>query len=124
MAVGRKERAQMAGHNNWTMIKKRKTDPVELDPEHYRVEAEDGRVRVLRMQFGPHETSRMHRHPSSVLICLTDGYLKFTGPLRRTAEIQLQAAQILLLDPVEHCPQNLSEQPFEAFMVELKGVWS
>ena len=39
-------------------------DPVRVDPEHYRVELENEKVRVLRVRYGPHEKSVMHGHPA------------------------------------------------------------
>jgi hypothetical protein len=35
-------------------------DPVKLDPDHYKVEFENDRVRVLRVNYGPRERSVMH----------------------------------------------------------------
>ncbi|TMA64990.1 MAG: hypothetical protein E6J68_09630 [Deltaproteobacteria bacterium] len=32
-------------------------DPVQVDPKHYRVEFENAQVRVLHIQYGPHEKS-------------------------------------------------------------------
>ena len=39
-------------------------DPVKADPEHYKVDFENDRVRVLRVRFGPHEKSIMQEQPS------------------------------------------------------------
>ena len=38
-------------------------DPVHVDSKHYTVEAENDRVRVLRVKYGPREKSVMHRTP-------------------------------------------------------------
>ena len=45
-------------------------DPAKVDPKHYKVEFENSRVRVLHIQYGPHEKSVMHRHPDAVAIFL------------------------------------------------------
>src|SRR5437667_10195532 len=61
-------------------------DPVKVDPKHYKVEFENSGVRVLRIKYGPHEKSVMHRHPNSVAIFQTDGRVKFTYPGGKSEE--------------------------------------
>jgi len=39
-----------------------KLDPTVVDAKHYKVEFENAYVRVLRIHFGPHETSPSHEH--------------------------------------------------------------
>jgi hypothetical protein len=46
-------------------------DPVKVDPQHYKVEAENKQVRVLRVIYGPGEKSVMHGHPACVGVFLT-----------------------------------------------------
>src|SRR5206468_505661 len=52
-------------------------DPVKVDPKHYRVEFENAQVRVLHIQYGPHEKSVMHHHPAGVAVFLSDQDAKF-----------------------------------------------
>ena len=59
-------------------------DPVRVDPKHYIVEAENDRVRVLRVRYGPHEKSVMHGHPAVVAVFLTENHGRFTLPEGRT----------------------------------------
>jgi len=51
-------------------------DPVKTDPRHYKVEFENDRARVVRIQYGPGEKSVMHSHPESVAVFLTDAHAK------------------------------------------------
>lgn len=95
-------------------------DPVSVDPNHYKVEFENDRVRVLRITYGPHEKSEMHTHPESVGVCLTDVHGRFTFPDGKTEEIQLPAGQAMWFESTEHLPENLSDQPLEVVFVELK----
>ena len=37
-------------------------DAVIADPQHYTVEFENDRVRIIRIKYGPHEKSVMHSH--------------------------------------------------------------
>ena len=95
-------------------------DPVKVDPEHYRVELENEKVRVLRVRYGPHEKSVMHGHPPSVEINLTVTHLMVTYPDGRTESVQAKAGQVLLLPASERLPENLSDFPYEAIAIELK----
>src|ERR1700761_5493538 len=52
-------------------------DATKVDPKHYKVITENAQVRVLRIHYGPHETSVSHSHPDSVVTYLTDGNIKF-----------------------------------------------
>ena len=97
------------------------SDPVAVDPQHYTVELENDRVRVLRIRYGPGEKSAMHGHPALVGVMLTDGHFRFTYPDGRTEEITAKAGQVLSFDSLEHLPENLGDQPFEVIAVELKG---
>jgi quercetin dioxygenase-like cupin family protein len=98
-----------------------RTDPVHVDPKHYTVELENEKVRVLRIKYGPHEKSEMHGHPALVGVFLTDSNFRFTYPDGRTEEITGKAGQVISFPAFEHLPENLSDQPFEAIAVELKG---
>ncbi len=95
-------------------------DPVEVDPKHYRVEFENDRVRVLRVKFGPHETSLMHGHPAGISISLTNRDLKFTLPNGRVRHLIGRRGEVVWYDPHEHLPENLSSQPYEGIHIELK----
>jgi len=96
-------------------------DPVVVDPQHYHVEFEDERVRVLRITYGPREKSVMHGHPALVGVMLTDGRFRFTYPDGKSEEITTKAGQVLHFPAFEHLPENLSDKPFEVIAVELKG---
>ncbi len=95
-------------------------DPVVVDPKHYHVEFENDRVRVLRIRYGPREESSMHSHPNCVAVFLTNQHSKFTYPDGRTEEVRTKAGDTLYLDAFEHLPENLSDQPMELILVELK----
>ena len=96
-------------------------DPVKVDPKHYTVEFENAQVRVLRVKYGPHEKSVMHRHPNSVAIFQTDGQIKFTFPNGKTQDAGGKAGQVTWNTATTHLPENTGEQPFEVIVVELKS---
>ena len=95
-------------------------DPVKVDSKHYKVEFENSQVRVLRIKYGPHEKSVMHRHPNSVAIFVTDANGKFTFPNGKTQDFSSKAGSTLWTAGGLHLPENTSDQPFELILVELK----
>ena len=95
-------------------------DPIVVDPKHYSVELENEKIRVLRIQYGPREKSRMHGHPAIVGVMLTDAHIRFTYPDGRTEEIDAKAGEVMCFPATDHLPENLSDQIFQAIIVELK----
>ena len=96
-------------------------DPVKVDPKHYKVVFENSQVRVLRIHYGPHETSVMHSHPDGVVTYLVDGHMKFLLPGVKTVTASGKAGQTIWEPAVPHKPTNLSDKPMDAVLVELKG---
>jgi quercetin dioxygenase-like cupin family protein len=96
-------------------------DAVTADPQHYTVEVENEQVRVLRIRYGPRERSVMHSHPAVVAVFLTDVHVRFSYPDGTTEEIPGQAGQVVPMPATTHLPENLSDQPFEIVLVELKA---
>ena len=95
-------------------------DATKVDPNHYKVEFENARVRVVRVKYGPHEKSVMHSHPDLVAIFLTDGRVKFTYPGGKTEERDMKAGTSLFTPAVKHLPENITDGEMEIILVELK----
>jgi quercetin dioxygenase-like cupin family protein len=95
-------------------------DPVKVDPQHYKVMFENSQVRVLKIHYGPHEKSVMHMHPDSVVTYLTDAHTKFTMPDGTSREVSGKAGEALWTPAGSHLPENMSDTPFDAILVELK----
>jgi quercetin dioxygenase-like cupin family protein len=96
------------------------TDPVKVDSKHYKVEAENDRVRVLRVTYGPREKSVMHGHPATIAVFLTENHGRFTFPDGRTEDRTWKAGQSMVMAPENHLPENLSDKPLELVLIELK----
>jgi quercetin dioxygenase-like cupin family protein len=96
------------------------TDAVTVDSKHYSIESENDHVRVVRARYGPGEKSQMHSHPDLVVISLGDADVRFTYPDGRTEEVHMTPGQAMIMPAVTHLPENLSDQPFEVVLVELK----
>ena len=97
-------------------------DAAKVDPKHYKVEFENERMRVLRVNYGPREKSVMHSHPAGVAIFLTDGNVRFTLPDGKTQDSPVKAGQVIPTEAQTHLPENLGTKPFELILVELKGT--
>ena len=95
-------------------------DAVQADPQHYTVELENDQVRVLRARYGPGEKSVPHAHPPHLAIFLTDAHMRFNDQAGGPPEAQAKAGQVVQLPATTHQPENLSGQPVEAILVELK----
>ena len=95
-------------------------DAVKADPQHYTVDFENDRVRVIRIKYGPGEKSVMHTHGPHVTILLTENTVRFTLPDGTSSEVTGEAGATSWVDAEEHLPENLSDEPLEVILVELK----
>ena len=96
-------------------------DPVVVDSGHYSVMFENDQVRVLKIRYGPNEESVMHEHPAGVAVYLGDMRGQFTLPDGQVLEVGGKAGDAIWTDAGAHLPKNLSDQPFEVVLVELKS---
>jgi hypothetical protein len=95
-------------------------DAVNFSLEHYRVEFENEKVRVLRIRYEPHEKSVMREYPSQIQINLTVAHLLFNYPDGSTESVEARAGRVLSFPASERLPENLSDFPFEAIAIEWK----
>ena len=96
-------------------------DAVKTDPKHYTVISENDQVRILKIHYGPHEKSIMHSHPASVVVYLSGGNVKFHMPDGKTMDANGKAGEAMYGEGITHNPENMSDKPMEAILVELKG---
>lgn len=97
-------------------------DAVEVDGKHYQVAFENDQVRVLRINYGPHEKSVMHSHPAGVAVFMDDLNGRFTMPGGETADVEVSAGTVQWAEAGAHQPENLGDAPFEVIQIELKGA--
>ncbi|HYL36002.1 MAG TPA: hypothetical protein VEV17_08830 [Bryobacteraceae bacterium] len=95
-------------------------DPVAASPAEFKPEIDNGWVRVLRVKRAPHEKTPVHQHPAYVVVLLTGAHLRITGADGRTREVTRQAGEVSYSDAVTHSEENISGQPMEAVVIELK----
>jgi hypothetical protein len=95
-------------------------DAVKADPQHYTVEFENDRVRIIRIKYGPHEKSVMHTHGPNVAIMLSENNVRMTSPDGTSEDVLQEVGMAVWADAGEHLPENLSDEPLEVVLVELK----
>ena len=97
-------------------------DPLVADPEHWRLEFENERVRVSRAKVGPREAERMHQHSMpAVVVYLTDQDIQRTLPDGTTSKVHIKAG-VRWVEPNAHQVENLADKPFELIRIDLKPV--
>jgi hypothetical protein len=97
-------------------------DPVKIDPKHYKVEFENDQVRVVRVKIGAHEKTPMHEHAlNRVTVFLTDQTFRVTTLDGKVESVQHKGGDAVWGTPLTHQEENLSDAPFEAVVVEVKG---
>ena len=94
-------------------------DPVETNPDHYKVVFENDRVRVLRYSDSPGVRTTPHEHPDSVMVTLT-GFRRrlYSGDSQR--DVELPAGMTGWLPAQEHAGENIGDTQTEVIFVELK----
>ncbi len=95
-------------------------DPLKVDPDHYKLEFENERVRVLRISYEPGEKSVMHRHPAGLAVFLTEQKVKFAAPDGTEQETANEPGKTSWHEAEQHLPENIGDQPMELILVEMK----
>ncbi len=97
-------------------------DPVQAQPEHYKVLLDNDHVRVFVADLKPGEISPWHSHPAYVLYALTDGKARLSSPDGTVKEIAIAAGMTAFHDAEVHQVENIGDTEFRVLHVELKGV--
>jgi hypothetical protein len=94
-------------------------DPVETNPDHYKVVFENERVRVLEYQDRPGDITTPHQHPDSVMYTMSSFRRRLvSGDERR--EVELEAGLTGWLPAQTHHGENIGDTPTHVLFVELK----
>lgn len=96
-------------------------DPMKVDPQNYKVEFENDKVRVIRVRIGARGKTPTHSHPDAVAIAVTDAKLRHIFPDGKTDDRELKAGSATWTPAVTHAGENLTDKPFEVLLVELKS---
>ncbi len=94
-------------------------DPVETNPDHYRVVFENERVRVLEYSDVPGDRTTPHRHPDSVMYTLSSFRRRLhAGDQHR--DVEMAAGFTGWLPAQVHAGENIGETGTHVLFVELK----
>ena len=96
-------------------------DPMKVDPQNYKVEFENDKVRVLRVKIGARGKTPMHSHPDHVIIAVVDSKVRHTFPDGKTDDRDVKAGTAAWSPAVSHAGENLGGKPLEVLLVELKS---
>jgi hypothetical protein len=94
-------------------------DPVESNPQFYKVIFENDRVRVLEYKDHPGDATTPHAHPDSVMYTLTSFRRRLVhGDDQR--DVDIEAGTVRWLDAQQHHGENIGDSPTRALFIELK----
>jgi hypothetical protein len=93
-------------------------DAVALDPERYRIDFENDRVRIVRLHFEAHERGLLVAHPPRVLVTLSDVWVKVIFADGRTDEHDAPAGLAVWLPAETLQTENTADQLLEVVLIE------
>ncbi|MGH9784371.1 MAG: hypothetical protein ACRD88_09310 [Terriglobia bacterium] len=96
-------------------------DPVKVSPAEVKVEVENDLVRVLRVKRAAHAKAPVHEHPAAVVISLTDVRAKIHGADGKVQDVTRKKGQAVFNPVTKHAEENVSDQPLEVIVIELKA---
>ena len=96
-------------------------DPVETNPEHYRVVFENDRVRVLEYTDRPGDRTTVHEHPDSVMYALSSFRRRLhSGEMHR--DVEIGEGTTAWVPAQQHSGENIGDTPTHSIFVELKDA--
>ncbi len=96
-------------------------DPVETNPEHYRVTFENDLVRVLEYHDEPGDRTTPHDHPDSVMYTLSSFRRRLSAD-GREVDVVMEAGTTTWLAAQRHAGHNTGDTPTRTVFVELKAT--
>jgi beta-alanine degradation protein BauB len=94
-------------------------DPVQTNPENYRVAFENERVRVLEYLDSPGHSTTEHSHPDSVMVTLSS-FRRRISSNGNSVEVELPAGVARWLPAQQHSGENIGASDTHTFFIELK----
>lgn len=93
---------------------------VSPDPEHETIEFENAKVRVIRAKIGPRQKTELHPHLDRITIPLNVQHSRATTSTGVVDERYRKPGQFFWGAANTHMTENLSDQPIETLMIEIK----
>ena len=97
-------------------------DPLKVDANHYRLDFENERVRVIRLTLKADEAVPMHDDVDAMAVCIQECHLRFTEPAGRIQDVHMETGETRWLWGDTHSAKNLNTQPMEMVFIEMKAA--
>ncbi len=95
-------------------------DPVLVDPQHFRVNLQNERVRVVHLTMNAGEGTRMHETPDLLAVCIKECHVRLTRPDGKTQDLHMQAGDTRWVWEDTRSEKNLGKEPLEMLLIEIK----
>ena len=95
-------------------------DPIETNPENYKLVFENDQVRVLEYSDHPGQMTKPHQHPDSVMYTLSS-FSRRLHANGTTRDIDIEAGTTGWLPAQIHAGENIGQTDTHAIFVELKA---
>ena len=96
-------------------------DALQVDTQHYRLEFENDKMRVLRLTLKPSETVPMHGDKDALVVCLKECHVRFTSPNGRSEEVHMETGATRWIFGDTRSEKNLGTKPVEMLFIETKS---
>ena len=100
----------------------RAQDPVQLNPEMFKVLLEDERIRVIDDRVPAGAKVAMHSHGEYVVYPLTSYKMKFTLPDGSTRVVEVQQGTPRHVKGIVHAEENIGPTEAHAVLIEIKDA--
>jgi hypothetical protein len=95
-------------------------DPVRVDAQHFKLDFQNERVRVVRLTMKGSEGSPMHEEPDILVVCLKECHVRLTRPDGKIQDLHMQAGDTRWVWEDTRSEKNLSKEPLEMLLIEMK----
>jgi uncharacterized RmlC-like cupin family protein len=96
-------------------------DPVRVDPRHYKVTHDYPQARVIRVKVDGRQQIPLHEHvPNRVIVFVSDTRTRAIDEAGNAIDTNVKAGEVRWAGAAKHREENLSDQPFDVVVVELK----
>jgi beta-alanine degradation protein BauB len=97
-------------------------DATMVNPGIVKLEFENGKVRILRALYKPHDRLEMHSHPAKAEVQITDGALRIFTPDGKWRDDPGRAGEFFWLEPTRHAVENAGDAAIELVEIEMKNA--
>ena len=96
-------------------------DALRVDPQHYRIEFENDKMRVLRLTLKSSETVPLHDDKDALAVCLNECHVRFTSPNGRSEDIHIEPGAARWIFGDTRSEKNLGTKPVQMLFIEMKS---